>query len=112
MYSTFNSLKIKNYSFKLDLGDLILPEHAKALNIEEGEQATIEGEFSVAWDDDIPMVQIEDIFLCNGEEVIKLSDSDVNIDEICNIIEYQGDSGDWFEDRLSAAMDRDWDLDR
>lgn len=98
----------KNYTVKGWLFDDELTEkQLTKLGLEKKDQAQIvylEGEYSVDWDDDIPMVAIEYLQLVNGDKILDLKESEYNYDTLCNEIEQESDS-DWYADRMSDASD-------
>lgn len=113
------NLRIRNYSFTALVDVLDLPIGAvEALNLKAGiEQVEVEGDFSVEWDDDIPLVRISYV-LAKSESGNELTIYDENLDsaveqydayEIEQLIEQDGDSSEWMADAMAMAADRAYD---
>lgn len=98
----------KNYTIKGSVFcDELTDEQLKTLGVEVQERCQIievEGEYSVDWDDDIPMVAVEYLTLVHGDKTLDLKEDDYNYDTVCNDIEQESDS-DWYADRMSDAAD-------
>lgn len=112
-------LKIRGYSFTalVDVADLPIGA-VEALELKAGvEQVEVEGEFSVEWDDDIPLVRVSYVLARNenGNE-LTIYDEDLesaveqydayNIEQL---IEQDGDSSEWMADAMAMAADRAYD---
>ncbi len=115
MYKTkdISVSKVKGYEFILELDGDLMPEHLKALGLTEqtGYVAKLEGSFSVDWDDDIAMPQIESLWLCHPADSkldieldLDSKDSPVDVYGIQDLLA-ECDSGDWYSDRLSSLAD-------
>lgn len=121
IYQTKNlSLSVKNYSFTAELDQNLLLKHLKALGlISQPELCTkIEGEFSIEWDDDIPMPQIDALYIIGPDNTKHI---EIDLDRCYNskVLLFDGyaieeliserDNGDWSQDRIEAAADRAYD---
>lgn len=124
IYKTKNisGFKIKSYSFKADLDQSLLLKHLKALGLSTQLDVCykIEGEFSIDWDDDIAMPQIESLYIVNplDDKVFIEIDLDRCFNHKCLLIDGYaiqdliadgGDCGDWSADRQAAYADAAYD---
>lgn len=70
------------------------------LNQEFSNEIKFEGEYTVQWDDDIPMPVIESLYLDNGNKYIE-----VNLDDIDEVYD--------LEEQISqSGLDSDWEADK
>jgi hypothetical protein len=65
----------------------------------------------VEFDDDIANPYVQEIYVYNGKNSIKLSDSQYNTESIEEDLRDKF-SGKYEEDRISSFYDSDWDLER
>lgn len=108
--------KVKNSSFEGYVYDDALPkkyqeEFELEPNREFTEEIKVEGEYSVEWDDDIPMPVVENVYLSNGNK-----DIEMNLDDLGNTlfdieeeIAQSGMDSSWEEDRIGRLADRAYD---
>ena len=110
--------KIKSYEFSFELDQNLLLKHLKALGLNSQPDfcLRVEGEFSVDFDDDIAMPQIESLFIVNGDSHIEIP-----LERLFNtkVLLFDGhaiedliaetDDGSWYQDRLEAAADHAYD---
>lgn len=114
--------KIKSYSFTADLDQPLLLKHLKALGLTEQLDVCykIEGEFTIEWDDDIPMPQIESLYIVHplNDKIFIEIDKDRCFNHKCllfdgyaiqDLIADGGDCGDWSADRQAAYADAAYD---
>lgn len=72
------------------------------------EHLSVLGDFSIEWDDDIPMVQIEEIYLSYGTKHLNIIDF-VDLDKLSEELAERGDQHEWYTDKLSSAIDNAMD---
>jgi hypothetical protein len=82
----------------------------RGVNPEESETFTVEGEFQISFDDDIPMCEILDLYLSYGNETLDILDRVNNLYELCEYIENNGDYLDWVSDREAMLTDYYYDM--
>lgn len=113
--------KVKSYSFVLELDQPLLLKHLKALGltVQSDYCYKLEGEFSVDWDDDIAMPQIESLHLIHPtDDKISIEiDLDHCFNHKCLLIDgyaiqdmlAERDDGNWSIDRQASAADHAYD---
>lgn len=102
--------KIKGYSFTGDFDGEVSAEHLKLLGLDNQPEKVllIEGDYSIEWDDDIAMPQIESIFLINPDDAskyVRLNFDDVDTESLEETISDSDLSSDWECDRMAEAAD-------
>lgn len=112
----FHITKFRTSSFEGNVLDENLPQKYKDLlevdpNQELTNEIKFEGEYSVEWDDDIPMPIVDSLWLDNGNKSV-----DVNLDDLGNElfeleeqISQSGYDGDWEADRIASIGDAAYD---
>ena len=107
-----SSFSVKDYSFKATLDQSLLKKHLKALGLVQDLEVVYElqGEFSIEWDDDIPMPVLECLYIVNP---LKPDDSiEIDLDRCFNHKYLLFDGYD-IEDRIAnSGLDLDWCSDR
>ncbi len=102
----FRIEKFKSSSFIGSVLDEHLPSKYRDLvdadpNPEFTNEIQFEGEYTIEWDDDIPMPIIESLYLDNGNKSIE-----INLDDIGNEV-YD------LEEQISqSGLDSDWEVDK
>ena len=107
----------KNYEFEAyvyanDLNKECVAWLAKlGCKIDERDEETFKvvGEFSVYFDDDIPMTEVESICLSYGSEYLHIDEFDIDTDKLCEDIAEHGDACDWAADKMADDGDRAYD---
>lgn len=102
---------IKNSHFCGHLPASMLTDKQRLqLNVSEKDKVEFVGDYIVAWDDDIPMVEIDGGVVAYKDMAVV--DLEVDEDALADLIQEYGPVEAWAEDRISAAMDHDWNMDR
>lgn len=119
IYKTENLIidEIKGSSFKFELDQDLTEEHLEALGLKEqlGHAYTIEGDYSLEWDDDIPNVVLGSLYISLDDRnspfiEIDLDDCYNNKSLIFDGYEIEAllaeqDNNDWYADRQADLTD-------
>lgn len=98
--------KDARYEFEGLVFDYSLTADQQAILGDVGE-LDIAGDYTVEWDDDIPMVMVESVYLINNGKEIEVTDDSL-LDLIADAIQ-ERDDGSWAEDALGSRIDRAMD---